>query len=65
MTIIIGGRRGAGKPTRLATGCLSSLSINVCNEGDNNERYKNLICNNGDEAKINNRLKHVKSKAKE
>jgi hypothetical protein len=49
MTIIIDGRREAGKPTRLAMGCLSGLSIIVCNEEDKNEGNKYLIYNNGDE----------------
>jgi hypothetical protein len=58
MTILIDGRREAGKPTRLATGCLSGLSINVSNEDDNNKGHKNLIYNNGDEQRYKNRLKH-------
>jgi hypothetical protein len=52
MTINIGERRGAEKPTRHTPGCLSGLSIIDSYEEDNNERIKNLICNNGDEYRL-------------
>jgi hypothetical protein len=58
MTILIDRRREAVKPTRLATGCLSGLSINVSNEEDKNEGNKYLIYNNGDEQRYKNRLKY-------